>query len=97
MAFEHFMMCVIAIAVACAAIGFVIFIGCFACSEVREARIQRGVCKKVKHAHWISSKNFDGYGNRLYMCSNCRNGDYHSDEKEVPYCWSCGSRMDEEE
>ena len=52
---------------------------------------------KVVHAHWI----YDGDevdGNMQAHCSNCFAGDVHAAWKKnsVPYCWSCGAKMDED-
>lgn len=50
----------------------------------------------VVHARWIYSGHVDADGNRHANCSHCGAGEEHKEEwtHKVPYCWSCGARMD---
>ena len=52
---------------------------------------------KVVHAHWIYDDD-EVDGNMQAHCSNCFAGDVHAAWKKnsVPYCWSCGAKMDED-
>ena len=45
-----------------------------------------------KHGHWIFIR--DEENNGLYECSVCHSGDIHAKERDVPYCWNCGAKMD---
>lgn len=48
----------------------------------------------VIHAWWIDTGDRDRYGNRFYRCAKCHGVDKHSPALLVPYCWSCGAKMD---
>ena len=52
---------------------------------------------EVVHAHWIYDDD-EVDGNLQVHCSNCFAGDVHATWKknDVPYCWSCGAKMDED-
>lgn len=50
---------------------------------------------KVVHGHWIQTQAKDENGNAYYSCSVCGSGECHVPEVNVPYCWKCGSKMDE--
>lgn len=47
----------------------------------------------VIHAHWIEEEIV---GARKLTCSHCNSNLYASDDWNVPYCWQCGAKMDEE-
>lgn len=49
----------------------------------------------VRHGKWKLIRMEDN-GDGFYTCSNCDRGDIHSPLVNVPYCWYCGARMDEE-
>lgn len=49
----------------------------------------------IKHGRWIYIR--DEENNGLYECSECHKRDIHAKECEVPYCWNCGARMDEQQ
>ena len=49
----------------------------------------------VKHGHWIQTQAKDESGNAYYSCSVCGSGECHVPTVDVPFCWKCGSRMDE--
>lgn len=49
----------------------------------------------VKHGKWRYIR--DEENNGLYECSECHHGDIHAKEREVPYCWNCGAKMDEQQ
>lgn len=49
----------------------------------------------IKHGRWIYIR--DEENNGLYECSECHKRDIHAKECEVPYCWYCGTKMDEVE
>lgn len=51
----------------------------------------------TKHGHWIDEGLVDGNQNRYCRCSECGKGDTQAISQRVPYCWWCGSRMDEVE
>lgn len=50
----------------------------------------------VRHGRWEFVR-MEEDGNGFYVCSNCHHGDTHVPELNVPYCWFCGARMDEDE
>lgn len=50
---------------------------------------------EVKHGHWIQTQAKDESGNAYYSCSVCGSGECHVPIVDVPFCWKCGSRMDE--
>ena len=54
-----------------------------------------------KHGHWIErTKVYPDLLNDTtynYECSNCGYWDQHGAKVEVPYCWHCGAKMDEDE
>lgn len=54
----------------------------------------------IRHGHWIERTkvhpdllNESTYN---YTCSNCGYWDTHGANVEVPYCWHCGAKMDED-
>lgn len=52
----------------------------------------------VVHAHWIDKdKDCEDWHIHQYECSNCGMGDQHNPNVNVPYCWFCGAKMDEEQ
>lgn len=54
----------------------------------------------VKHGHWImlhKTHNVDEDNDYDWRCSGCNHVDCHNINVEVPYCWHCGAKMDEEE
>ena len=46
----------------------------------------------VKHGHWIDTGRADYYLNKEYRCSCCNSVDYMCS----PYCYNCGTKMDDE-
>lgn len=51
----------------------------------------------VVHAHWIATDGFEQETNeREFKCSNCGKVDKQGIWSDVPYCWHCGARMDEQ-
>lgn len=54
----------------------------------------------VRHGHW--EKLHKTYGEDVdcgdydWRCSECGKVDCHNIKVEVPYCWHCGAKMDEE-
>lgn len=46
----------------------------------------------VKHGHWIDTGKADYYLNKEYRCSCCNSVDYLCS----PYCYNCGTKMDDE-
>ena len=49
----------------------------------------------VVHGKWLQTQDKDENGNSYYICSVCGSGECHAPEVNVPYCWKCGSKMDE--
>ena len=52
----------------------------------------------VRHGHWImlhKTHGVDEDSDYDWRCSKCNHVDCHNISVEVPYCWHCGSRMDE--
>lgn len=48
----------------------------------------------VKHGRWIYIRGDENIGLGLYECSECHKRDIHGKDREVPYCWNCGAKMD---
>ena len=49
------------------------------------------------HAHWIDKdKDCEDWHIHQHECSKCGMGDQHNPNVNVPYCWFCGAKMDEE-
>ncbi len=46
----------------------------------------------VRHGHWINI-GYEGHDG-IYYCSCCGASDKHYSIRIVPYCWNCGSKMD---
>ena len=67
----------------------------YACLMRENIDAQPTVEAEPKHGRWIYIR--DEENNGLYECSECHKGDIHAKECEVPYCWNCGARMDQEE
>ena len=55
----------------------------------------------IRHGHWIERTKVHpdllNESTYHYECSNCGYWDTHGADVEVPYCWHCGAKMDEEE
>lgn len=51
--------------------------------------------EQVRHGHWILIKPADIDHNITVECSVCGAGDTHAEGVKVPYCWKCGTKMDE--
>lgn len=49
------------------------------------------------YGKWIPKGEIDVDNNRYFVCSNCQHGDTHAVGVEVPFCWYCGAKMEEEE
>lgn len=45
----------------------------------------------VKHGHWYDEPNYLGTSRTMYFCSYCGSASWRED----PYCWHCGSKMEE--
>ena len=50
----------------------------------------------VRHGKWIQLMDYDIDNNAVFECSVCGGSDMHARGVDVPYCWHCGARMDEE-
>ena len=50
----------------------------------------------VRHGHWIKV-GCSFYGVSRYECSVCHYTDEHNESREVPYCWQCGARMENDD
>lgn len=65
---------------------------------------ERGLSKapqpEPKTGRWILADNQDdedvANGNYRYICSECGKSDVHAKTQEVPFCWHCGTKMEEE-
>lgn len=51
----------------------------------------------VRHGRWIYIRGDENIELGLYECSECHKGDIHAKDREVPYCWNCGAKMDLDE
>ena len=51
-----------------------------------------------KKGKWIlcdeQRKEDTDNGNYRYLCSNCNYADIHAKTAKVPFCWSCGAKME---
>ena len=54
-----------------------------------------GCTTPVRHGHWILIKPADIDHNITVECSVCGAGDTHAEGIKVPYCWKCGTKIDE--
>lgn len=50
----------------------------------------------VRQGHWIKV-GCSHYGVSTYECSVCHYTDEHNESREVPYCWQCGARMENDD
>lgn len=50
----------------------------------------------VRHGKWIPVYGPDYNNNIAVKCSICGHEDEHNINVEVPYCWFCGAKMDED-
>lgn len=50
----------------------------------------------VRHGHWIKVGG-SFFGVPRYECSVCHYTDEHNESREVPYCWQCGARMENDD
>ena len=50
----------------------------------------------VRHGHWIKV-GCSFFGVSRYECSVCHYTDEHNESREVPYCWHCGARMENDD
>ncbi len=51
----------------------------------------------VVHGHWIDQdSDCEDWHIHQYECSKCGMGDQHNPNINVPYCWFCGAKMDED-
>lgn len=53
----------------------------------------------IRHGKWImlyKTHNVDEDNDYNWICSECGYGDCHNINNEVPYCWHCGARMENE-
>lgn len=50
----------------------------------------------VIHGRWINQSEPDDDNNVTTECSRCFHSDTHAVDKEVPFCWFCGAKMDKE-
>lgn len=56
--------------------------------------VNRIDAEPVKHGRWIlRSDKPDEYNNIRCDCSRCGAGDVFNINVDVPYCWSCGAKM----
>lgn len=55
----------------------------------------------IRHGRWIKRTkvhpDLPNDSTYNYECSDCSYMDTHGANVEVPYCWHCGAKMDEEE
>lgn len=49
----------------------------------------------VKHGRWIYIRDEENIGLGIHECSECHKRDIHAKDREVPYCWNCGTKMDQ--
>lgn len=52
--------------------------------------------RPVRHGEWRYMSGPDSNDNYWWECSLCGCTDVHCKGVDVPYCWHCGARMDEE-
>ena len=50
----------------------------------------------VRQGHWIKV-GCSFFGVSRYECSVCHYTDEHNESREVPYCWQCGARMENDD
>ena len=50
----------------------------------------------TRHGHWIKV-GCSFFGVSRYECSVCHYTDEHNESREVPYCWQCGARMENDD
>lgn len=60
-------------------------------------RLIESDAEPVVHGHWIDQdSDCENWHIHQYECSKCGMGDRHNSNVNVPYCWFCGAKMDEE-
>lgn len=50
----------------------------------------------IRHGKWIKVE-CSHFGVSRYECSVCHYTDEHNESREVPYCWQCGARMENDD
>lgn len=50
----------------------------------------------IRRGHWVLIRPADIDRNITVQCSVCGAGDTHAEGVRVPYCWHCGTKMEEE-
>lgn len=49
----------------------------------------------VVHGHWELARELDTFTS-VFRCSKCKYEDVRSYHADVPFCWHCGAKMDEQ-